>query len=263
MLSIESGLSGMEQSQQEINVIANNIANVNTVGFKASDINFADTLSETLGSNSAGSTQVGTGVMTSSILSDFSTPGTISNTGVQSDLAVEGNGFFVVKDPNSGNTYVTQDGTFTVDQNGYLVTSTGLRLQGTNGDLQISGGSDTAAVTSYQIGSDGTLTVNLADGTSVTAGQIELQNFSNPDQLVKSGDNLYTVTTAAGGLATPGTPGSNGLGTIESGYLEMSNVDLADQLTSLITAQRAYEANSKVITTSDDILQAVINMQQG
>lgn len=264
LLSMDTGASALEQYQEDINVIANNIANVNTVGFKQADVNFADTLSETLSSNSVGSTQIGTGVTTSSITNDFNTAGSISSTGIQSDLAIDGNGFFVVKDPVSGNSFVTQDGTFSVDQNGYLVTSGGLRLQGSAGDLQInSTATDGATVSSYQIATDGTITVNLSDGTSTTAGQIMLQNFSNPDQLVKAGGNLYTVTTAAGGLAAAAAPGSSGLGTIESGYLEMSNVDLASQLTNLITAQQAYSANSKVITTSNDVLQTLVNLIQG
>jgi len=258
LLSMDSGVSALEQFQQQLNVISNNIANVNTVGFKAADVNFADTLSETLGSNAAGSTQVGTGVTTASITNDFSTPGAITSTGVESDLAIQGNGFFVVKDPTTGASYVTQDGTFTVDNNGYLVTSGGMRLQGTSGDIKIAGTS-TASVSSYTIGTDGTVTVNLSDGTTSTAGQVELQNFSNPDQLIKDGGNLYTAPAAAGGSAAAAA-GSNGLGTIQSGSLEMSNVDLAGQLTSLITVQSAYEANSKVVTTSDNVLQTLVNL---
>jgi flagellar hook protein FlgE len=262
ILSMDTGVSALEQFQEQINVIANNIANVNTVGFKEADVNFADTLSETLGSNAVGSTQIGTGVTTASITNNFSTPGSLSNTGVQSDLAIDGNGFFVVKDPTSSSSFVTQDGTFSVDSNGYLVTSTGLRLQGSTGDIQIKS-SGTATVTGYQISGNGTITTSLSDGTSGTAGQIMLQTYSNPDQLVKVGGNLYTASAAAGGLAAAAAPGSNGMGSIQSGYLEMSNVDLAGQLTGLITAQRAYEANSKVITTSDQVLQTLINLKQG
>jgi len=260
LLSLDSGVSALEQFQTQLNVIANNIANVNTVGFKEADVNFADTLSETLTSTAVGSTQIGTGVATASITNNFTTPGTLSNTGVESDLAIQGNGFFVVKDPVSGNSYVTQDGTFSLDQNGYFVTSSGMRLQSATGDLQITASTGGAAVSSYQISSNGTVTVNYSDGTTTAAGQIALQNFSNPDQLVKVGGNLYTVTAAAGGLAAPAAPGSSGLGNIESGYLEMSNVDLAGQLTALITTQRAYEANSKVITTSDNVLQTLVNL---
>jgi flagellar hook protein FlgE len=177
---------------------------------------------------------------------------------VESDLAVQGNGFFVVKDPTSGQSYVTQDGTFSVDNNGYMVTSSGMRLQGTGGDIKIAG-TGTATVSSYTIGTDGTVTVNLSDNTSNPAGQIELQSFSNPDQLVKDGGNLYTVPTSAGASAAA-APGTNGLGTIQSSALEMSNVDLAGQLTSLITVQSAYQANSKVITTSDNVLQTLVNL---
>jgi flagellar hook protein FlgE len=264
LLSLDTGASALEQYQQDINVIANNIANVNTVAFKSGSVNFADTLSETLGSTAAGTTQVGTGVTTASILNDFSTPGGLTSTGVESNLAINGNGFFVVKDPTSGSSYVTQDGTFTVDSSGYLVTSNGMQVQGAAGPIQISNASDpTATVSGYTIGTDGTVTVQLSDNTTASAGQIMLQNFTDPDQLLKVGDNLYSVTPAAGALAAAAAPGSAGLGTIQSGYLEMSNVDLTTQLTELITAQQAYAANSKVITTSDDILQTLINMKQG
>jgi len=273
LLSFNSGVSALEQFQQELDVISNNIANVNTVGFKSAQVSFADTLSETLGTNSAGSEQVGTGVTTSGIANDF-TAGSLSATGVQSDLAINGNGFFVVKDPSSGNTFVTQDGEFTVDPNGYLVTTNGMRVQGytdagltTQGDVQINNtgapNNDTSVVQGYTIGIDGKVSVLLADGTSFTRGQILLQNFTDPQQLVKVGDNLYSGQSLAGELSAPGAPNANGLGAVQSGYLEMSNVDLASQLTSLITTQRAYEANSKVVTTSDNILQTLINLKQG
>jgi len=263
LLSLNSGVSALEQFQQQLDVISNNIANVNTVGYKTASVSFADTLSETLGSNAAGSTQVGTGVTTAGISNDFTT-GSLSATGTESDLAIKGNGFFVVKNPTSGASYVTQDGEFTVDANGYMVTSGGLRLQGSAGDIQITPGTtSTATVSGYTIGTDGTVTAQLSDGTTAAGGQITLQNFSNPDQLVKEGDNLYTTTAAAGGLATAATPGARGTGTIQSGELEMSNVDLASQLTALITTQRAYEANSKVVSTSNDVLQTLINLKQG
>ena len=272
LLSLDSGVSALEQFQQQLDVISNNIANVNTVGFKEAQVSFADTLSETLGSNAAGSMQVGTGVVTSGITNNF-TAGSVASTGVQSDLYVNGNGFFLVKDPVSGNTYATQDGEFTVDNNGYLVTSGGMRLQGysdsglaTQGDVRINNtgapGGDTSAVQSYTIGSDGKVSVLLADGTNFTRGQILLQNFTDPQQLVKVGGNLYSSLALAGPLATPAAPGSSGLGAIVSGSLEMSNVDLAQQLTGLITTQRAYEANSKVITTSDQVLQTLVNLKQ-
>lgn len=264
LLSLDTGASALEQFQQQINVIANNIANVNTVAFKQADVNFEDTLSETLGSNAAGSTQIGTGMTTASILNDFSTQGTIASTGTPTDLAIQGNGFFVVKDPSNSSSYVTQDGSFTEDTNGYLVTSHGMRLQGSTGDIQIAAPSgSTATVTKYSIGADGTVNMTMSDNTTSSAGQILLQSYSNPEQLLKVGANLYTAPTAAGGLAAPVAPSTGSPGTIVAGSLEMSNVDLAGQLTALISAQRAYEANSKIITTSDSVLQTLINIKQG
>jgi flagellar hook protein FlgE len=272
LLSLDSGVSALDQFQQELNVVGNNIANVNTVGFKAANLQFADALSQTLGSNSAGSMQIGSGVLTAAITNQF-TQGSITSTGVQTDMAVNGNGFFLVKDPSTGASYVTRDGEFNVDANGYLVTSSGMRVQGysdagltTQGDLKIDNtgapGGDTSAVQSYSFGSDGTLTVQLSDGTQFTRGQVLLQNFSNPEQLMKIGNNLFSGLTSAGALATPLAPSSGGLGNLVSGAVEMSNVDLAGQLTSLITTQRAYEANTKVITTSDEILQDLINLKR-
>jgi len=273
LLSLDSGVSALEQFQQQLDVISNNIANVNTVGFKEAEVSFADTLSETLGSNAAGTMQVGTGVTTAAITNNFSA-GSVTSTGTQSDLYINGNGFFLVKDPVSGSTYATQDGEFSIDDNGYLVTSSGMRVQGysdsglaTQGDIQINNtgapNGDTSAVQSYTIGSDGKISVLLADGTTFTRGQILLQNFTDPQQLQKVGGNLYSGLADASPLATPAAPGSNGVGQVVSGSLEMSNVDLAQQLTGLITTQRAYEANSKVITTSDQILQTLVNLKQG
>jgi len=273
LLSLDSGVSALEQFQQQLNVISNNVANVNTVGFKQAQVSFADTLSQTLGSNAAGSMQVGTGVTTAGITNDFSA-GTVTSTGVQSDMAIDGNGFFLVKDPISGNTYATQDGEFTIDNSGYLVTSSGMRVQGysdsgltTVGDVQINNGQapggNTSPYKNYSVGSDGKIAVQLDDGTTYTRGQILLQNFTDPQQLTKVGGNLYSSLSLAGPLANPTTPGSNGTGPIVAGALEMSNVDLAQQLTGLITTQRAYEANSKVITTSDQVLQTLVNLKQG
>jgi flagellar hook protein FlgE len=263
LLSFDSGVSALQQFQQQINVIANNIANVNTVGFKSASVSFADAFSQSLGSTAAGSTQIGTGVITASITNNFAA-GAISSTGVQTDLAINGNGFFMVKDSVSGSSYVTQDGTFTIDNSGYLVTSGGMRVQGASGDIQFPTASTSPTMTGYSIGSDGVIAVRMSDNTTVapTGGALALQNFTNPGQLVKVGGNLYSAPAAAGALATPGKPGSSGLGTIVSGSLEMSNVDLAGQLTSLITTQRAYEANSKVITTSDEILQTLVNLKR-
>ncbi len=279
--SLQTGVSGLQQFQEDLQVIGNNIANVNTMGYKASNMEFEDTLSQTLGNSGDGNpVQVGTGVGTAAINSDY-TQGTINNTGVITDLAVSGQGFFVIKDPNSGANYVTRDGEFTLDSTGYLETNSGQRVQGyvgagpyttgsTIGDLQINSTAAIAALNdtttpapslvSYSINTQGEITAQLSDGTNGVIGQIVLQNFSNPQALQKQGSNLLSYTSAAGPLAAPAAPNSGSLGTIQSGALESSNVDLATEMAALITAQRAFEANTKIITTSDQVLQDLNNL---
>ncbi|HXB59451.1 MAG TPA: flagellar hook-basal body complex protein [Candidatus Acidoferrales bacterium] len=271
LLSLDSGVSALDQFQQDLNVIGNNIANVDTVGFKSANMQFADALSQTIGANAAGVEQIGTGVVTSSITDSF-TQGSITSTGVSSNLAIDGNGFFIVKDPTSGEQYVTRDGNFTVDSSGYLVNSVGMRVQGytnstdsTVGDIQITNANDpttdTSAVQSYTIGSNGDVNVLLADGSQFTGGQVLLQNFTSPTQLTSVGNNLFNGMAGAGPLAAPTAPTASGLGTIVSGSLEMSNVDLASQLTALITAQRGFEANAQTVTTSNEVLQDLVNLK--
>ena len=267
---MDSGVSALDQFQQDLNVIGNNIANVDTVGFKSENMQFADALSQTIGSNAAGVEQIGTGVVTSSIAGVF-TQGSIINSGVPTNMAINGNGFFLVKDPSTGEEYVTRDGNFTVDANGYLVTSSGMRVQGytdsthaTIGDIQITNtltGGDASPVESYTFNSDGSVSILLSDGTQFTGGQVLLQNFTSPTQLTSVGNNLYNGMTNAGALATPEAPSSNGLGNIVTSSLEMSNVDLATQLTDLITAQRGFEANAQTISTSNEVLQDLVNLK--
>jgi flagellar hook protein FlgE len=278
--SLDSGVSALQQFQQEMDVIGNNIANVNTVGFKGASVSFADTFSQTLGSSAIGSMQVGTGVTTSGIANDF-TSGSITNTGVNTDLAVNGQGFFIVKDSASSAQYATRDGHFKLT-NGFLVNSTGMRVQGfsdtgltTLGDIQvdntgattidpISGLSvpDTSPMATFSFGGDGKINVILADGNSFTRGQVLLQNFTSPGQLMKSGNNLFSNLSGAGPLAAPGAPNSNGLGGLAPSSLEMSNVNLSSEMVNLITTQRAFEAGGKIITTSDEILQTLVNLKR-
>ncbi|MGA2175610.1 MAG: flagellar hook-basal body complex protein [Verrucomicrobiota bacterium] len=279
LTSLSSGVSGLDAFQQQMDIIGNNIANLNTTGFKTATGNLVDAFSDTLQAATAATgsvsgtdaMQVGTGVTTASITNNWS-EGAINSTGVTSNLAINGNGFFMVQDPsNSSAQYATQDGTFSVNSNGFLVTSTGMDVLGYNttalsatGPIKIdtTGSSSTAAMTSYTINSQGVITVNQADGTSFTRGQILLQNFVNPQALSSVGNNLYSNMANAGPLAAMATPGSSGLGTIQSGALELSNVDLSAQMANLITAQRGFEANSKMITTSDELLQDVVNMKR-
>jgi flagellar hook protein FlgE len=271
--SLNSGVSGLQQFQEQLDVIGNNIANVNTTGFKDARVDFEDTFSQTLGASGGGDpTQVGTGVGTSAISNQF-TQGAVSNTGNVTDLAVSGNGFFQVRNTVDNSSYVTRDGTFHRDDNGYLVTDAGLRVQGfsdtgltTRGDIQIDNagapGGDTSPLQSFTIDNQGVVRVRLQDATEYVRGQVLLQNFSNPQALSKEGQNLFSVGTSAGALPQISSPGSNGIGSIQSGALEMSNVDLANEFANLITTQRAFQASARIITTSDEILQELVNLKR-
>ena len=284
--SLYSGVSGIQNFQQEMDVIGNNIANVNTTGFKSARVDFADAFSQTLrGSTGANGTssgiaaiQIGSGVTTSAIRNIY-TQGGLVGTGVQTDLGVSGDGFFIVRDPINGNQFATRAGAFRLDANGYLTNDIGLHIQGfsdgplaTRGDVQIDdtgrpAGTDPAATfKSFTIDREGIVKVRLSDGTEYTRGQILLQRFNDPQALTKEGLNLYSGITAAGPLGgatpTPAAPGTNGLGRIESGALELSNVDLANEFTKMITAQRAFQSSARVITTSDEMLQELVNLKR-
>lgn len=270
-----------------MDVIGNNIANVNTTGFKSGRVDFADSFSETLrgssGANgnlsSTAAMQIGTGVVTSAIKNVYS-QGALVRTGYQTDLAISGDGFFMVRDAVSDTTFATRAGDFRTDSNGYLVTNSGLRVQGFNdnalaarGDLLIDGTDRPAtidpntAMVGFTINTEGIIKVRLADGSEYTRGQILLQTFSDPQALEKEGLNLYSGIGAAGPLGGSGSPqaeapGTNGLGRIESGALELSNVNLANEFSSLITTQRAFQAAARIITTSDEMLQELVNLKR-
>jgi flagellar hook protein FlgE len=262
----------MQQFQQELDVIGNNIANVATTGYKGADVEFADALSQTMqGAGANGSMQIGTGVATDSITNRF-TQGAINATNNPTDLAISGNGFFIVRNSATTAQFATRAGNFTVDPSGYLI-SNGLRVQGysdaalsTLGDIKIDNtgapGGSTAAIQSWNFDNKGDITVTLTDNTTFTRGQVLLQNFQSPQMLVKEGDSLYSGMAAAGPLAQLSAPSTNGLGKLEVGALEGSNVDLTTELSNLITTQRAFEANSKVITTSDEVLQTLVNLKR-
>ncbi len=310
--SLNSGVSAMQQFQQRMDVIGNNIANVNTTGFKGGRIDFEDAFSQTLSSGSGGvPMQIGTGVGTSSISNQF-IQGSISSTGTNTDLAVSGNGFFVVRDTLSDAQFVTRDGSLHLDQSGYLTTAAGMRVQGfsdsgltTRGDVLIDASdmqasraataqtaidaanatlattpgdptatADLAAaqtaltaaqnlkVASFNIDTEGKVNLRLNDGTEYVRGQVLLQTFRNPQALAKEGSNLYSGMDGAGPLSQTSAPGTSGLGTIQSGALEGSNVDLANEFSSLITTQRAFQASARIITTSDEILQELVNLKR-
>lgn len=281
LTSLSSAVTGLDSFQEEMDVIGNNIANLNTTGFKAGTVDFADAFSDTLLAPSAGSSttsgsssvQIGTGTTVTGINNNW-TQGALTNTGVPTDVAISGNGFFMVRDTVTNTQYATRSGDFSVDANGYLITDTGERVQGysnagltTLGDIQINTtgmpatSSPTAQVQGYSINGQGQITVNLSDGTSFVRGQILLQNFQDPNELVNAGNNLYSNWANAGPLSAVSAPGSGGLGTTQEGALESSNVDLSSEMANLITAQRGFEANSKIVTTSDEVLDTLVNMK--
>lgn len=274
--SLNAGVSGIHQFQGRLDVIGNNIANSNTTGFKAGRADFGDAFSQSL--NSSGG-QVGSGVATTSIRNLFN-QGSVSQTAKNTDLAIEGEGYFMVKDPVSGELFATRAGNFEKDKDGYLVIGNRYRLQGysdgglnTVGDLRIdaTGAPEGAAADARQewfnITSEGLIEVGLSDSTKFTRGQVLLQSFRDPQALLKEGNNLYSGISAAGPLGDPeaptmAAPGSAGLGSLESGALEASNVDLTNEFANLITTQRAFQASARIITTSDEILQEVVNLKR-
>ncbi len=279
--TLTSGVSALRTFSKGLEVIGNNIANINTTGYKSSQATFADSFSNTLRASapSAGTTssqdavQVGTGVQLASITSNFG-QGSLTSTGNVTDLGISGKGFFIVKDATGGTQYATRDGQFRVDDNGYLVTSGGLRVQGmvgspgAIGDIQVGASVPVGAeLQSISFDTAGHLIESYSDGTSATTAQLQLQNFSDPSALMREGSNLYSGMTAAGPmgggiLAGSNDPGSAGLGLIQSGTLESSNVDLTDQFSQLITMQRSFQAGSRLITVSDSILEDVVNLKR-
>ncbi|ACX53115.1 fagellar hook-basal body protein [Ammonifex degensii KC4] len=263
--SLFSGVSGLRVHQIRMDVIANNIANINTTGFKAARANFQDILSQTLGRSAVNTTQVGLGVSLAAI-DNIMTQGALQTTGRALDLAIEGNGFFVVKPVDSSGNSVnhplyTRDGTFYIDKSGYIVNAQGYRLQSTSNDnIQIA---DPDKIVSISIGSDGVISVVKSDGTKITYN-IGLVTFKNPESLQRVGANLWDVTPNVTDPATPtpGAPGTDGRGYIRSGFLEMSNVDLAQEFTNMIITQRGYQANARVITTSDELLRELVDLKR-
>jgi flagellar hook protein FlgE len=258
-----SGISGMKNFQAKLDVIGNNIANVNTYGFKKGRTIFKDLVSQQI-SGASGATaarggtnpkQIGLG-STLGAIDTVQTQGSLQTTGRPLDLAISGDGFFIVRDGN--NDYLTRAGNFYLDNQGNLVNQDGLYVIGTDGGkINIPNTAKTIS-----IGSDGKVTyVEDGNSTPQLAGQIALAKLPNPEGLEKVGDNLYQVTTNSGNM-NRNAPGTNGAGTIVSGALEMSNVDLSEEFTEMIVAQRGFQANTRIITTSDQILEELVNLKR-
>jgi flagellar hook protein FlgE len=273
--SLYSGVSGMRGFQTKLDVIGNNIANVNTIGFKGGRAMFKDILSQTVAGvtapngNEAGGVnakQVGLGV-TLAAIDTIHTPGSAMTTNVPTDLRIDGDGFFAVgltpDQGANGGAYLTRAGNFTVDANKNLINSDGLFVFSSEGEQIII----PEEVTAFSISQDGTIVAVNADGTSApTEFKIGVVKVANPSGLEKIGGNLYRMTPNANpdGAAEIGEANNAELGTgaIIAGQLEMSNVDLTSEFTEMIVAQRGFQANSRIITTSDEILQEVVNLKR-
>jgi flagellar basal-body rod protein FlgG len=251
--------TGMEAQQLQLDSISNNLANVATNGYKKSHAQFEDLIYQNLRQAGAASSdqtqlptglQVGLGVTPVATARDF-TQGSLQQTGNNFDVAISGNGFFQVTMPD-GTTAYSRDGAFKVDANGQLVTSNGYAIQ--------PGITIPAQAQSVTIAADGTVTATLpGQATPASLGQIQLASFANVGGLDPKGENLY-AETASSGTPTAGAPGSNGLGKLQQGFVETSNVNVVEELVSMITTQRAYELNSKAIQTSDQMLQRLAQL---
>ncbi|WP_044338005.1 flagellar basal body rod protein FlgG [Rossellomorea aquimaris] len=282
--SMYSGISGMKNFQTKLDVIGNNIANVNTYGYKKGRVTFQDIVSQQISGASAATAnkgginpkQVGLGAQLSSI-DTIHTQGSLQTTGRPLDLSLSGDGFFMVQEGTTN--LFTRAGNMYLDNEGTLVNSNGLKLQGKQADA------DNNALTadigemkiptdaqSFSIGSDGRVSYINNEGDLKLAGQIMIAKFPNPGGLQKVGDNLFQETNNSGyidpnndGTFAPpqlNEPGESGSGSIVSGTLEMSNVDLSEEFTEMITAQRGFQANTRIITTSDEILQELVNLKR-
>ena len=311
--SLYSGVSGMRSQQTKMDVIANNIANVSTTGFKSGRVRFEDMISQ-INTSAQGASdnrggvnvqQVGMGVQVSGT-DTIMTSGTLQATGRTLDLGIQNgeNSFFMVRaEKGVGTVQYTRDGGFFRDNDGNLVTATGMRVLGYNkgaplkiplgvGDEKLGEvGQDNdsplviterfykvdgklttdfpgtidpekvVSLESYSIDDSGLIIGSYSDGQSYELGRIALTSFNNPDGLEKPGGNLYSWTPNSG-EAIIGAPGEKGYGMVRSGFLEMSNVDLANEFTDMIVTSRAYQANSRAITTSDEMLQELLNLKR-
>jgi len=309
MEAMGAAISGLEAQQTMLNTTASNLANVDTVGYKSQNTSFVDALSQTIAGGSsetaenAGSDpeQVGLGVSVGAIENNMS-QGSDESTGIATDLAIQGNGFFQVASStastggastndaestpagtsspelDANSIEYTRAGNFQVSPNGYLTTQSGQYVVGVPADAttgepvnSTTGPSGTNAALPIQIpsdasdvaiGSNGEVTYSEG-GTQQVAGYIQLANFNNDAGLSRDGGSLWSATTASGAAQTFDVPGGSSLGSVQSGELESSNVDMATEFANMIDAQNGYEADSKVITTADQMLQTLVQMPQG
>lgn len=266
--SMFSAVAGLRNHQTWLDVVGNNIANVNTSGYKYARVNFQDTLSQTVSGPTAPGTplggtnprQIGLGSSIGAI-DTVQTQGSLLTTDRVLDLAIQGNGFFAVSDTLG--TYYTRDGAFSLDADGFLVVpSTGFYvLDDTGAQIQLPVTATAPALETITIGRDGGVTGFFDDGSTSLIATIGVARFPNADGLLRMGDNMFRETPNSG-AADLGVPQIDGRGAISSGFIETSNVDLAQQFTFMIMAERGFQANSRVITTADEMLVDLVNMKR-
>jgi flagellar basal-body rod protein FlgG len=254
--------SGLFSQQSQLDAVANNIANVNTTGFKKTRLNFQDLMYQTIKAPAGGSEvvggapnglQIGTGVQVAGSQKIFS-PGSLAQTENPLDLAIDGDGLFQVRAPD-GSLMYSRDGSFQVDGQGRLVTSSGYLVE-----PAITIPPNTAEIS---IGQDGRVRATASGGGGAQeVGQILLSRFINPSGLKALGDNLFAATDAAGSPLT-GEPGADGAGRLRQGYLEGSNVKVVEEMVQLIMAQRAFEINSRSVKAADEMLSQTNNLSRG
>jgi flagellar basal-body rod protein FlgG len=258
--ALYTAASGMLAQQLNLDNIANNLANASTAGFRGTRLQFQDLIYQEMvvpGSAATQQTTVSTGLQIglgtrASASEVLQTQGDFENTGNSLDLAIQGAGFFQVKQTN-GETAYTRAGSFHLDQQGNAVTAAGDPLEPSV--------TVPAGATSISVGSDGTVTVMMPGQTNAQqVGSIQLATFPNPGGLLANGNNLFTPTTASGDPIVGSPGGSEGLGTLQQGMLEDSNINVVDEFIQMIVTQRAYESNSKVVQAADQMLQDVNNL---
>ena len=269
-MSFYTSLNGLKNAQTDLGVISNNIANAETNGFKKSTVSFADIVAGSAFTNPK--LLLGIGATVEAINQNFK-QGPIEQTGNALDLVVNGDGFFTTKSAISGDTLYTRNGSFEIDQNGFLVRGNGNQLQAfaTDAAGNVTGttpqavqipATNTAGAqfAGVAVGKNGVITASYADGTNVAVGQIALATFIAPGGLRQEGSANWSATGLSG-TATYGGPDSGFFGGILSGALERSNVDLSEEMVGLITAQRNFQANAKAIDTATQISQTIINLR--
>jgi flagellar basal-body rod protein FlgG len=258
--SLYIAATGMNAQQAQMDVISNNLANVSTNGFKGSRAVFEDLLYQTIrqpGANSTQNTELPSGIQLGTGVQQVATErlytqGNMQQTGNSKDIAINGQGFFQVQMPD-GTTAYTRDGSFQTNAQGQLVTSSGYQV--------IPAITVPNNATSLTIGSDGVVSITVAGQTnSQQLGSMQIATFINPAGLDAKGENLFSET-ASSGAPNVAQPGLNGAGTLNQGYVEASNVNVVQELVNMIQTQRAYEINSKAVTTSDQMLQTLSQMQ--